>query len=227
MIALLKKDWRVFRTPVIGGLVALVTPYVVGIISAIMDEHDRRPIQPDNFLNTIAAACFVSLWLSGVMAAVFGGAAFAQERRDRSADFLAMLPASRTRIVASKLLVAFGCVLGMWLLNIAVLAVLVRLSPRNPWPPPENFLIVASTTLMFFGIAWTCSALLSSPAIAASISIAITVASMVLLTMQMQSETYSQARAAHWQFIMELWTLCAGVASLIAGTLYYLRRVEP
>ena len=37
--------------------------------------------------------------MATILSSVFGGVAFAQERRERSADFLAMLPITRGKIV--------------------------------------------------------------------------------------------------------------------------------
>ncbi len=111
--ALFRKDLRLFRVPFITGLVILAGAYLVGAIVAVgvwgEATRDARRAVNDIAAGRVVAyavvpAALVALGLTAFLTASFGGGAFAVERRDRSADFLAMLPIPRWRIAASKLL---------------------------------------------------------------------------------------------------------------------------
>ena len=65
------------------------------------------------------------------MLALLGGNSIAGERVDRSAEFLAYLPVSRGRILASKLLVALAAVPLIWLPNLVILAITGAVEPRQ------------------------------------------------------------------------------------------------
>src|SRR5207253_1733249 len=96
---------RLNRVAVVGSVFLLAAPYGIGIISFIANRTDYYvpPASPWQEVRLIAVTCGgFGLMVTVFLAAIFGGIAFAQERRDRSADFLAMLPTSRRQIVISK-----------------------------------------------------------------------------------------------------------------------------
>src|SRR5437868_14263220 len=119
MTALLKKDWRVYRVAVVGSVIVLAAPYFLSIIAIIYNKSELRDGEISSFA---LSASMADLWLTAILASVFGGVAFALERRERSADFLAMMPTSRARIIASKVVIASVCLVTMWLVNVTVFA---------------------------------------------------------------------------------------------------------
>ncbi len=62
----------------------------------------------------------MSLAASLIVVAMLAGGSFATERSDRSAEFLAGLPPSRTAALMSKLVIVLGTVFAWWLLNPAI-----------------------------------------------------------------------------------------------------------
>ena len=109
-----------------------------------------------------------SLALLQLAFALLGGNSIAGERIDRSAEFLAYLPVSRGRLLASKLLVALAAVPLVWLPNLVVLAIVWRFTPLAS--DPREFYIfqwvlgtIAITGLTFFCVAWLFSCMLQSP----------------------------------------------------------------
>ena len=69
MIALLKKDWRLNRVPVIGGLVMIAAPYV---IVSIAYYHDAENYSRSQAHSLFIGAALCAMWLTAVVAAVFG-----------------------------------------------------------------------------------------------------------------------------------------------------------
>ena len=106
MIALLKKDFRNNLTPIVASVLALMAPYLIAICIWCMTEPTHRGMGS----HWMFAAAIPSFWITAVLAATYGGAAFANERHERSADFLAMMPVTRDQIILSKTLTAFGCI---------------------------------------------------------------------------------------------------------------------
>jgi ABC-type transport system involved in multi-copper enzyme maturation permease subunit len=121
MNALLRKDWRLYRPTVVGCLVVLAGVYLIGVLPLLREDPKAGPYdKPRQVVNVALFATGVT----AVFAAVFGASAFAVERRDRTAEFLVMLPVSRTRILASKATVAAAFLLALWAghLTVALLA---------------------------------------------------------------------------------------------------------
>lgn len=226
MIAtLLKKGWRVFRAPIIGSLVTTGILYATAAIIAFA-END---LSSDALYHTAVQTASLGLIVTAVLAAAFGGMAFAAERRDRSADFLAMLPIARGRIILSKVLVVFACLLCLWLFNVGILAVwlLIRIQylpfatseiPDLAW----NASFSVATAVMLFGMAWLLSTFLSSPALSASISCAVPV--LGFFVWELASRGYDE------HIFFRVWIVCSlllGIVCFLVGTIYYCRRVEP
>jgi ABC-type transport system involved in multi-copper enzyme maturation permease subunit len=229
MIALLKKDWHVQRVAVIGTIIMTLLPYIILVgVSSMDEEHFARP---DYFVS--GASC--ALWLVTILGSVFGGAAFAQERRERSADFLAMMPTSRARIVLSKSIVGIGAVAILWLIHFAVLMLALHTYAQRYGKAGtlaaaglrEPVLESIAAALMIFGIAWLMSTFLSSPSISAVVGLAAMLATMMTLRLIEHSMLLrdEMARIAPWLICGILGI--SGVIAFIAGTIYYLLRVEP
>jgi ABC-type transport system involved in multi-copper enzyme maturation permease subunit len=231
MLAMLRKDWRLNRFAVASnvGLIAII--YGLSLIPLAYGTAA--------FLDTVTGPAIGSMMVTGLLAAVYGGVAFANERRERSANFLAMLPARRGLIVLSKVVVAGVCLLAVELLNLAFAAGLIKelsgqiMDDRIPKTVYQFAGCVAAATVMLFGVAWLCSTFLESPAISASVSIGITGVMLTLITSIIEFGDYPRG-GRYFGVVYELqirfctWcSLLMGIISFSVGTIYYLRRVEP
>ena len=106
---LIWKDYRLNRLIFITALAFLVGPH---LLAAILIWYGAEPPNARGLF--FAGSTLYSLAFLQLAFALLGGNSIAGERMDRSAEFLAYLPVSRGRILASKLLVALVAVpLGM------------------------------------------------------------------------------------------------------------------
>jgi ABC-type Na+ efflux pump permease subunit len=221
MLALLAKDWRLFRLPTI----ALVT-VVVGCY-AIAGAEDHF-LAPENVMPTTSLLAAI---LTAVLASAFGGFAVAGERADRTMDFLGALPVTRWQIILSKWTISF-LTLGICAMIQLVLAKLFLATPLDTrrWlsQAPWTVLVWVAFSASFFGIAWLISTFTRSGTISACISIGITTA--VFIESGFGPDRQFGAGQSHEtqaMLVHSLRPLLVGVAAVIAGTLYYRRRVEP
>ena len=221
---LLWKDWRVNRIVIAGSAILIAAPYVTAALLEYFYPQ-ARVHSLVGFRQTLSTPAMAALVVTVLMAAVFGAVAFAAERRERSAEFLALLPVTRRTVVLAKLLLAGSCVAAMWLLNVAVLNVLGANDEAS-----GATRIVGPVILMAFGVAWLFSTFLTSPGIAAGISIGGTIFSTWALA-ALASEAMEEWNRKYLKDVVEVtvqvWTIGAGLLCLFVGSVYYLRRVEP
>jgi ABC-type transport system involved in multi-copper enzyme maturation permease subunit len=227
MTDLLKKDWRLNRGTLIASFAVLIMLFGMHVIALVASES-QYPVTPKHAADALINAGVVGLFLMAIMAAVYGGIAFALERRERWADLLAVLPVSRAQIVLSKLIVVAACMLLAWAIvgSILLVAAQFTLAPNRHLLPVnlvEPVSIAAGMTVMMFGVAWLLSSVLTSPAISAGVSIGATVS----LVFGIATICDYVGRTYQVTVIIICSTLAVGVLSLVAGTIYYLRRVEP
>lgn len=228
LLVLMRKDWRVYRVAVVGGPALLLAMYMMGMAGFIYSRltspgaANRSPSEElAVWLNVAAYLGFAIIML---MAAVFGGISFALERRERWADFLLTLPPDGTWIVLSKLLVSTASLAAMWLFNLLVLLFAWALYPHLVQQSPETGYWALVLPVAFFGLAWLCSTFLTSPAISACISIAITIFGTIALT-TLIGKTWWDMEVANQVTTHVAWM--TGLLAWLAGTIYYLRRVAP
>lgn len=227
MKALLWKDYRVNGVVLAYALTALVGVYaVLAALNGGVQWRDGVPFKP--WSQVLFGAALLSSLLELPAAAALGGCAFAAERADRSAEFLAYLPVSRGKALASKITLAVGALAIIWLVNGGVfLSVAPRLASaggQDGESAARTLGVFASLSLAMFGVAWLCSSFSSSHALAASVGILapIACAGGILLTLYLFDLPDS---------IFETWfpRICAaaGVVCFLSGIRYYLGRVEP
>ena len=222
------KDYRLNRMVFIVALLLLIAPHVMAAVLSMRgvgsDMGQGWPVWVHNFL----MSGMTSLVLVQLAAAFIGGNAIACERLDRSAEFLATLPVSRGRKIASKLLVTLVLLALVWLPNFVILGLVVGTHPQ-----PQFFHLlgpflgtVAVIGLTFFSVAWFFSSLLESPtfSICAGLIVPILIAAGIasaarLLEVEVSGDFF------RWWFCGSC--LVTSAAAFPAGTLYFLRRVEP
>jgi ABC-type transport system involved in multi-copper enzyme maturation permease subunit len=179
-------------------------------------------------MNFLVAGCY-SLGISQLTLALLGGHAIACERADRSAEFLAYLPLSRAKNLAGKMMLALAVLGLIWVPNLLVLQLAIRLVPESAqtqlyhvgWIALGN---IAITGFVFFGVGWLLSSVLESPTFA----ICGGLATPLLVVMGIGTVAWffaipdELARPLYVGTCLLLAPLC-----FVVGTVYYLRRVEP
>ncbi len=233
MKALLWKDCYVNKFVLSVGSVLLFLPYVVFLILAAYSRWPGSAVHVNMIWDyqILTIFSYVSLSLSLLTIAMLGGNAMAAERADRSAEFLAYLPPSRRRLLVSKIILAAGASLLIWIVNMVTLLVL---APRLPGAPPlvdgalwqvpgETTLALGAVSVLLFGVAWFSSSFLASPAIATFCGLlAPDVLGGVLLIVR--SFCYRPFPLLSWFSPL---SLTLGILGFVAGTVCYLRRFEP
>jgi ABC-type transport system involved in multi-copper enzyme maturation permease subunit len=224
MNALLRKDWRLYRPAVIGSLVVLAGVYLIGILPLLQEDPKAGPYaRPRQVVNVVLLATGVT----AIFAAVFGASAFAVERRDRTAEFFAMLPVSRARILASKAAVAAAFLLALWAahLTVALLAFhSLGEGARHTTEFAYAFAGIATAALMMFSLAWFFSAFLTGAAIPFALGFGGTIASAEVIRQLIENiGLHGYAFVRTWI----VWSCVVAVASFVAGAVHYARRVAP
>jgi ABC-type Na+ efflux pump permease subunit len=232
---LLWKDYRHNRLVVFTGLLLVLLPYVLalyltlgGPFPGLYDPHLPTWQWRENF----GAASIGSLFLGQVVFALIGGNAIAGERVDRTAEFLFSLPIARRRLLASKLLLVLLIAAVVWA-NVAVLGRAQKEFPQTrEWAGIlEIGANLAITSLVFFCVAWMLSSFTPSPVLSTCGGLI----APILVWGGFWSVMWlsNPAALASRQFVdnAEFWyrAICLTIApvSFLAGTWYYLRRVEP
>lgn len=230
---LLWREYRLNRLILVTGAVLLLLPYL-GAVIVLCWVPEPLVIGGPPICNAMVASGFASIYsivLSQLTLALLGGNAFAGERADRSAEFMAYLPLSRRKRLVGKLSLSLSTAVLIWGVNLLVL--LLLLCTAAPSLPPktgahwgEFGYYVAITGLLFFGVGWLVSSLQSSPTFAVC-------AGMItpFLVVNILAATAWVYDIASLQPITEIGyaVTCPvlAVACFSIGTWYYLHRVEP
>jgi ABC-type transport system involved in multi-copper enzyme maturation permease subunit len=222
---LLWKDYRHNRPIVMATLFLLVAPHLMGLFATCFLNGDTPSGRP-RWVDNLGISSICSLLACQLALLLIGGNAIAGERADRSAEFLASLPVSRRRILASKLLLALAIIAAIWLTNAPVLFYLT-LSQGGPdlRGLTQMLVVTAITVAAFFSIAWLLSCYLSSPTFA--------VAGGLVAPLAVQGTSVFVAYLLGLNFDIYVVRLYCGICLVAApvcfavGTWYYLRRVEP
>lgn len=240
MRKLLRKDWRVNRPAVLGAVVLAACPYAYMFLVRALFPPDPT-IAAWQVIQGWQGAAVAGLGLTLVMGAVFGGLAFAAERRDRPAEFLAMLPVSRRRIALSKLLVVFACTAVPAGIHVAVAVALIRRESEfrrisleyMTESFIESLVVWACVFILLFGLAWMLSLNLKSPAIAATVAAGVGVM-LLFVTSTWAHEAVREGAWLGWRIPSDItehavagMSLGVGAIVFLLSTVHYLRRVEP
>lgn len=217
--SLLWKDTRLNLSVLLLGLVAWVGPYAMIASYRLATERQigaevDRPWSVD-----MAGGAGLSLGFTIMTGLLLGASAFATERSDRSAEFLALLPATRGQIVGSKLLVALVPLAIIWAVNLAVIYAVDRTTDFRELLP------IAGVLLTFFGVSWFGSSFLDRPLTALGLPLFLLFAFILGGAALNQFVPRADARRViEWEYAL---FVLLGAAGFVAGTWIALRRVEP
>ena len=225
MRALLWKDLRVMRVVLAYAFSVLLCVYAVGcLINVYSQWRYGFPARDWSSMLFICAMCSLGLELPA--AAMLGGCSFAAERADRAAEFMAYLPVSRGKVVLSKAALTLSVLGLVWVVNLAVLFAVesrIELSDSSSSIGTTTQVLVAICACMF-GVAWFCSAMVNSHALATCLGIIIPLLLGGIVFFVSDTFGLSQAIIDHW------FPRCCGALGAIGfllGWRHYLHRVEP
>jgi ABC-type transport system involved in multi-copper enzyme maturation permease subunit len=229
MIALLRKDLRIYRGAIVTAVVMICLPYIILTAVVVVQQN----LHFDGFV--LSARGTLSGLCSGAgiaVAAIFGGCAFAVERRDRSADFLAMMPVSRWSIILSKISIAFTAIFVVWIVHASIifatrgdnflLYLASGLDRREGAGPLAHevfyfsYVVSAAGIVLTFGISWLMSVFLRSPSIAACVGLG------VLMAFFVQTQI---AEIFPSLYVLVAVAFGLGFFCFCLGTILYLERV--
>ena len=226
MMALLLKDLRISRLPLIVSMALVVLPYLA-VTAMLYQVYSPEMPSRGTIADYIASAAVFGLMFGAVGAGLLAGNIVACERADGSAVFLACQPVSRSQIILSKSMVVVAGVGLTWLVHITMIAVVAPLVASSPKPymnvdNPLGF--AAAVTIVTAGVAWLASIFSRSPSLAISAGLAAAfvvpwLVYLVSLFIDVAPDVLSFART------FTQWSV--GVSGLLLGTYAYLRRVEP
>jgi ABC-type transport system involved in multi-copper enzyme maturation permease subunit len=226
MSALLRKDLRLSRLPLIVAITLAMAPYFA---AAAMLYQVYAPDMPSiaTVADYLASAAVFGLLLSIVTAGMFAGNIVACERADGSAVFLACQPVSRRQILLSKGVLVFGTIAAVWILHTGMLfglAPALAAGARSYARIENPALFAGSSVILTSGVALLASILGRSPsmAISAGLASAFAVPWSIYLFSLFVSMAPDDIRLVS---LIAQWIV--GLGALLGGVAIYLRRVEP
>jgi ABC-type transport system involved in multi-copper enzyme maturation permease subunit len=233
---LLWREYRTNRLILIAGAVLLILPYLVALVVVCWIKEPLAAVAASDAPNLPAAvvafiaAAIYSLALSQLTLALLGGNAIAGERADRSAEFMAYLPVSRLRRVTAKVTLALIATASIWAVNLLALGAILGLMPE---PEAARFTrnafflsIWVIVGLTFFCVSWFVSSLQSNSSFA--ICCGVVTPFLAVAAVHAAAWVWSVPYTSRWIPLGHA-TVCLllSAAGFVAGTAYYLRRVEP
>ena len=203
MRTLLIKDLRLLTPLILCAVVAtLVLHGMVDTAVLLNLRNQGRAVTPDAAAQTWVDTCSVNFVFLVPMFAAVGAMAFAHERRERWADFAAMLPISRERVVVAKLIVSVVVMVGMFAFLIVVLlggASLMQVwyggtgdflrAGINPGLAFGILPVMLCTAVAAFAVAWLLSAILAGPVWPVVVSGAVVLVGALILSQFQRSIT--------------------------------------
>ena len=222
MKTLLWKDICVNRMVLWYALASVAGVYLVAVAVNVYGQI-RYGFPVKEWPEMLDLAAVLSLALQLPAATMFGGCAFAAERADRSAEFLAYLPIPRGKAVLSKAVLALGVLTFIWAVNSSVFYSM-NIDGKDTSGIERTIGMMGVVSLCMFGTAWLCSAVSSSHALSAAVG--------VLVPVTLGLGAVGLASLAGWpDATVERWLprilLATGVACFLGGARYYVWRVEP
>ncbi|PHS16472.1 MAG: hypothetical protein COA78_03855 [Blastopirellula sp.] len=226
---LLWREKKLNRLILMTGIVLLVFPYASAILIILIEIVKNNTFR---FWESMVDCSTFSLVLSLLTMALLGGNAFAGERTDRSAEFIAYLPLKRTQLFASKLYLILITLTVIWSSNLLVLFCGKLSGIVLEKNLPTLLLFIAVTGLVIYGVSWLISSIQSSPTLAIGGGLVVPFiigGTLTLIVQNMQNVEWFRTEEMR-MFIGACYVcICAvlGTVGFGLGTAYYLQRKEP
>jgi ABC-type transport system involved in multi-copper enzyme maturation permease subunit len=227
MKSLLWKDCRLNALVLAFGVATWLGPYLVGALRILLGGGPRVAIGL-RWAFMLEPASVISLEASLIPLLLLGANAIARERSDRSAEFLAYLPSTRARILASKAAVPLAFASLVWATGLLAIFVLMpALGGEKVGLPPGLAGAVATASTVLFGTVWLGSSFADTPLTAVGFSMGLS----LLLGLAMQASNYLLGWTGPGNAIGPYWSagsaVIVGISCFVAGSWLYLRRIEP
>ena len=164
MRTLIWKECRLNAWVLVLGAALGLGPYVVGGLWALF-EGGPRSMAVLRLRSVLEPACAISLEGSSADAPAARRQRHRARACDRSAEFLAYLPVSRARILASKAAVPLAMASGVWAAALAahVLAYAIDGGTIGNVIPPGLGWTVLAISILLFGAVWLGSSIVDTP----------------------------------------------------------------
>ena len=209
---LLWREYRLNRWILTLGALGILTPLLIAAVAFSTSDGEAFP----KFLSMYGC----SQLSAAITVALLAGNAVAGGRADRSAEFLAYLPLSRWRTLASKLIFPPLIIAVAWSLNLVF--VVARIRPVEPleFEGMVDLRVFASALLVTYSAAWLATQSLSSPTYAGIIGF---VAPFVVLGLVVAMPMLSLGDMTTLNGWVVLVDLCVALVCFCIGTLHYVR----
>lgn len=226
--ALVWKDFRINRLPLLITVFTLLAPYVVVGVAVINMPLWQEATAASAWAVLLGTSCHFSVMCCQPAFAILSGHIVAVERGDRSAEFLAYLPPSRGLVLFSKAILLGGAFFLVWGVNLTVHGLAWWLSPdsdaaRELTSHLASLPRFAGIGLFAAGAGWLASVHLenSGPAVALGLA-APAVLFGILLSLNSSLNIPDQL-----QFAAVYFALCPilGGLGFAIGTICYLKRI--
>jgi ABC-type transport system involved in multi-copper enzyme maturation permease subunit len=202
---LLWREYRLNRWILVTGAAAVLASYLIGFLLGFFNVDDE--------LDEDVGEVLVLGW-SVLTVALLAGNAFAGERADRSAEFIAYLPLQRRRTLISKLLLHLIVLVALLAVNLPMLG--------QPFGLDELGVGIG-IALLLYGVNWLVSSIQSSPALA-TVSGFLTLMLFALVAAMYEDLTRTPGSSDWLQMMI---TLPVAIVCFSVGIWYYLRGSKP
>jgi ABC-type transport system involved in multi-copper enzyme maturation permease subunit len=210
---LLWREYRLNRWILALGAVGILAPLLIAAVAFSTSDGEAFP----KFLTMYIC----SNMSAAITVALLAGNAVAGGRSDRSAEFLAYLPLSRWRTLASKLIFPLLITAVAWSLNLVF--VVSRIRPVEPveFEFAADLRVFASVLLVTYSAGWLATQFLSSPTYAGIIGF---VAPFVVAGLVVAMPTVSLGDMTTLNGWVVLVDLSVALVCFCIGTWHYVRR---
>lgn len=224
MKTLLWKDIRLNSMIIVYALITTVGLFfAMAVVNKIVEWRTGFCIQSWSML--FGSAALLSLILQLVTITLLGACAFAPERADRTAEFMAYMPVSRGQVILSKIILSLMifAFIGLWDIGTVYLVDSGK-GVENGNSFSKVALMFSSMSLCIFSCSWFVSTMSQSHGLAAAVGILVPIGCIgILLTI-----THLMGWSEDWlNHGMPIMLLSLGFVGFTAGVRYYLWRVEP
>ena len=230
MKSLIWKECRLNSWVLALGIVLGLGPYLAGLLWFLLGGGPRVGagmrlafgLEPASVISTEGTMLILLL---------LGANAIARERADRSAEFLAYLPISRARVLASKAAVPLAVASAVWALALAahVLAPATSGGTVGGAMPPGLMRAVCAASILLFGSAWLGSSIVDTPMTA--VGFALGVCMLLWSAFAASNQLFGWPAYRLSEEATSYWYAAAmgivGTSCFLVGSWLYLRRVEP
>jgi ABC-type transport system involved in multi-copper enzyme maturation permease subunit len=225
MRKLLWKDYRLNRQLLVLCAAILLAIYAVGAITEISATWPSLPAARQ-WGHMFASYGVVALYSATFISALLAGNAIASERADRTANFLAYLPPTKSRILFSKFVIAAGATTAVWAWAVVSVYRIARgLGVEGPDITGQvSPRLAALTCVLTFGVGWLASARFETavmPVITAFASPVVVSFALLAVSVILGIPRFE---VFEWYGAVCAWV---GLVAFAAGTWIYLRRMEP